>query len=158
MGRPPLPSKVKALRATTRKCREVVDSAPVVTSLVDVKAPAHLTGEAKKVYTRLVSQLFNMGYLAEIDVDALSLYAFEYTELIKLQRQLQKEGYIVEEETKLGTTLKEHPLHKVVMKKLAAVNALGSQFGWSPTSRIRLTAMLTSEKENKDDFADFTNE
>lgn len=155
MGRLPLPPKVKSLRSTSRKCREVVDSTPVVTSLVDVKAPAHLTGEAKKVYTRLVSQLFNMGYLAEIDVDALSLYAFEYSELIKLQRQLQKEGYIVEEETKNGTTLKEHPLHKVVMKKLAAVNALGSQFGWSPVSRVRLHAIASGE-EKKNDFEDFT--
>ena len=129
----------------------------MATTLVDVKAPAHLTGEAKKLYARLVSQLFNMGYLAEIDVDALSLYAFEYTELIKLQRQLQTEGYIVEEVTKNGVTQKEHPLHKVVMKKLAAVNALGSQFGWSPVSRVRLHA-IASEKENKDDFADFTNE
>lgn len=155
MGRPPLPSKVKSLRATSRKCREVVDSTPVVTSLVDVKAPAHLTGEAKKVYTRLVSQLFNMGYLAEIDVDVLSLYAFEYSELIKLQRKLQKEGYIVAEETKNGSALKEHPLHKVVMKKLAAVNALGSQFGWSPVSRVRLHA-IAAGKEEKNDFEDFT--
>ena len=155
MGRTPLPSKVKALRATTRKCREVTDDTPVVTSLVDVKAPAHLTGEAKKVYTRLVSQLFNMGYLAEIDVDALSLYAFEYSELIKLQRQLQAEGYIVEEVTKNGVTQKEHPLHKVVMKKLAAVNALGSQFGWSPVSRVRLHA-IAGGKEEKNDFEDFT--
>lgn len=155
MGRTPLPSKVKALRATTRKCREVTDDTPVVTSLVDVKAPAHLTGEAKKVYTRLVSQLFNMGYLAEIDVDALSLYALEYSELIKLQRQLQSEGYIVEEVTKNGVTQKEHPLHKVVMKKLAAVNALGSQFGWSPVSRIRLRTLATPD-DKKNDFTDFT--
>lgn len=155
MGRPPLPSKVKSLRATSRKCREVADNSPVVTSLVDIKTPAHLTGEAKKVYTRLVSQLFNMGYLAEIDIDALSLYAFEYSELIKLQRQLQTEGYIIEEETKMGTTMKEHPLHKVVMKKLAAVNALGSQFGWSPVSRVRLHA-IASGKEDKNDFTDFT--
>lgn len=155
MGRPPLPSKVRALRATTRKCREVADDTPVATSLVDVKAPAHLTAEAKKVYTRLVSQLFNMGYLAEIDVDALSLYAFEYAELIKLQRQLKGEGYIVEEVTKNGVTQKEHPLHKVVMKKLAAVNALGSQFGWSPVSRMRLHA-IASGKEDEDDFTAFT--
>lgn len=107
------------------------------------------------MYTRLVSQLFAMGYLAEIDVDALSLYAYEYSELIKLQRQLQKEGYVVEEETKSGTTLKEHPLHKVVMKKLAAVNALGSQFGWSPVSRVRLHAIAAGE-EGKNDFEDFT--
>ena len=155
MGRPPLPSKVKSLRATSRKCREVADNSPVVTSLVDIKTPVHLTGEAKKVYTRLVSQLFNMGYLAEIDVDALSLYAWEYSELIKLQRQLQIEGYINEEETKMGTTMKEHPLHKVVMKKLAAVNALGSQFGWSPVSRVRLHA-IASGKEDKNDFSEYT--
>lgn len=156
MGRPPLPSKVKTLRATTRKCREViVNDTPTVQSLVDVKIPSHLTGEAKKIYTQKIQQLFAMGYLEEIDVDALTLYAWEYAELIKCQRQLQKEGYIVEEETKNGPTLKEHPLHKVVMKKLAAVNALGSQFGWSPVSRVRLHA-IASGKGEKNDFEDFT--
>lgn len=132
-----------------------MNDTPTVQSLVDVKIPSHLTGEAKKIYTQKIQQLFAMGYLEEIDVDALTLYAWEYAELIKCQRQLQKEGYIVEEETKNGPTLKEHPLHKVVMKKLAAVNALGSQFGWSPVSRVRLHA-IASGKGEKNDFEDFT--
>lgn len=156
MGRAPLPSKVKQLRGTTRKCREVVvDSAPTVQSLVDVKVPTHLTGEAKKIYAEKVQQLFAMGYLEEIDVDALTLYAWEYAELIKCQRQLQKDGYTIEEETKMGVTLKTHPLQKVVMQKLAAVNALGSQFGWSPVSRLRLRAIAAPE-EKKDDFSELT--
>lgn len=156
MGRPPLPPEVKKMRGTSRKCREVVAiNAPTVQSLVEVKTPSHLTGDAKKIYAEKVRQLFAMGYLEEIDVDALTLYAWEYAELIKCQRQLQKEGYVIEEDTKNGTTLKTHPLQKVVMQKLAAVNAIGSQFGWSPVSRIRLRTLATpDEKEN--DFTDFT--
>lgn len=156
MGRPPLPDKVKKMRGTSRKCREVVaNDVPAVQSLVDVKTPSHLTGEAKKIYTEKVQQLFAMGYLEEIDVDALTLYAWEYAELIKCQRQLQKEGYVVEEMTKNGVALKTHPLQKVVMQKLAAVNAIGSQFGWSPVSRIRLRTLATPD-EGKNDFTDFT--
>lgn len=132
-----------------------MNDTPTVQSLVDVKIPSHLTGEAKKIYTQKIQQLFAMGYLEEIDVDALTLYAWEYAELIKCQRQLQKEGYVVEEETKNGTTLKTHPLQKVVMQKLAAVNAIGSQFGWSPVSRVRLHA-IASGKDDKNDFSDFT--
>jgi phage terminase small subunit len=57
--------------------------------------------------------------------------------------------------TKNGVALKTHPLHKVVMQKLAAVNAIGSQFGWSPVTRIRLRTLATPD-EKKNDFTDFT--
>jgi phage terminase small subunit len=35
------------------------------------------------------------------------------------------------------------------------VNAIGSQFGWSPVSRVRLHAIAAGE-EKKNDFEDFT--
>lgn len=151
MGRSKLPDQVKAKRGTLRPCRaqKAIDAPEV--SLVDVKVPAHLKGEAKKIYELKVRQCFALGILAEIDVDALALYAWEYAELVALQQRLKKEDYVVEEMTKNGTTTKVNPLAKVVQAKLATVNAIGSQFGWSPLSRMRLAA-IAKEEEKKDDF------
>ena len=157
MARPPLPDKVKEKRGTLRKCRqrEAIDT-PAVT-LLDVKAPAHLKGESKKIYERVVQQCFAVGILAEIDADALSLYAWELAELIALQKRLKEEDYVVEEQTKNGTSVKINPLAQVVQTKLAAVNAIGTQFGWSPLSRMRLKAMASGE-EKKNAFNEFLDE
>lgn len=155
MGRPPLPDKVKEKRGTLRKSRqrESIDT-PAVT-LLDVKAPAHLKGESKKIYERLVRQCFAMNILAEIDVDALAIYAFEYAELITLQQQLKREGYTIEQETKSGTVTVANPLDRIVTKKIATVNAIGSQFGWSPVSRLKLLAIAQGKTEEKNDFDEF---
>lgn len=153
MGRPKLPDQVKAKRGTLRPCRAQGAVATEV-SLLDVQAPAHLKGEAKKVYELKVRQCFAMGILAEIDADALALYAWEYAELIALQRRLKNEDYVIEETTKNGTTTKINPLAKIVQAKLATVNALGSQFGWSPVSRMRLQAIAKGE-DKKDDFSEY---
>lgn len=155
MGRPKLPDQVKAKRGTLRPCRAQSAVATGV-SLLDVQAPAHLKGEAKKVYELKVRQCFAMGILTEIDADALALYAWEYAELIALQRRLKNEDYVIEETTKNGTITKINPLAKIVQAKLATVNALGSQFGWSPLTRMRLQAIAKGE-DKKDDFNELLN-
>ena len=154
MGRTPLPDTIKAKRGTLRKSRQRPTIETPAVQLLDVKAPARLKGEAKKIYERVVRQCFANGILAEIDADALSLYAWELAELIELQKRLKDEDYVVEEETKNGTTVKLNPLVKVVQTKMAAVNAIGTQFGWSPLSRMRLKAMANPGKE-KDNFSEF---
>lgn len=156
MGRHRIPDEVKAKRGTLRKCREVATIDAPKASLIGVKTPARLKGVAKKTYEFITRQCFAMGILAEVDVMALELYAFEYAELVRLQEQLSKEGYTIEEETKFGTVKKTNPLEKVVHRKLAAVNALGSQFGFSPLSRMRLH-QLSTEDNKKDDFGDLVN-
>lgn len=154
MARPPLPDSIKNKRGTLRKSRLHPSVETPAVQLLDVKAPARLKGEAKKIYERVVRQCFANGILAEIDADALSLYAWELAELIELQKRLKDEDYVVEEMTKNGTTVKLNPLVKVVQTKMAAVNALGMQFGWSPLSRMRLKAMANPE-EKKNDFSEF---
>jgi P27 family predicted phage terminase small subunit len=163
MGRPKLPEKIKQMRGTQRKCREIDDEAfdgTLVTTLKDVKAPAHLSADAKKVYKAIVSQLFAMNMLQPIDEPALCIFANAIVTISKMQKELDRDGYVtyVRDEDGNISSVMVNPMQKVLKDAINTANTIGSQFGWSPTSRIRLTAMLTSEKENKDDFADFTNE
>lgn len=157
MGRLPLPEKIKSTRGTARKCRKRDEVVAPKVELVDVNVPSHLKGKAREIFELKVRQCFGLGILAEIDIDALALYAWEMAELLQLQQRLKKEDYVVEEVTKSGTALKTHPLVKVVTAKLATVNAIGSQFGWSPVSRIRLAAMASGKDKDKDDFEDLIN-
>ena len=151
MARQRLPDAVKEKRGTLRKCRKQESIEAPAMQLVDVKVPARLKGVAKKTYEFVTRQCFAMGILAEVDIHALELYSFEYAELIRLQEQLASEGYTVDEMTKNGVVTKVNPLEKVVRNKLVAVNALGSQFGWSPLSRMRLRSMVAGDKK-EDDF------
>lgn len=155
MGRNPLPERVKENRGTARKSRRR-ETLPGVPTLVDVAIPEHLTGDAKKIYELKVRQCFATGILEEIDVDILSLYAWEMAELIRLSKELRKEGYIQEVETKFGVEKKVNPKEKVVARKITIVNSLGSQFGWSPVSRMRLQAIAKGE-DKKDDFNELLN-
>lgn len=155
MGRTPLPPQVKKNRGTSHKCRDVVPlSSEGATRLIDVVTPSHLKGKAKEVYELKVQQCFALGILNEIDTDALAIYAFEYAELIRLQQELKSEGYTLEVETKNGSVTTLNPKEKVVRAKIAAVNAIGSQFGWSPVSRLRLAAIASGKEDKKDDFGD----
>lgn len=156
MARQRLPDAVKEKRGTLRKCRKQDSVETPAVRLVDVKVPARLKGMAKKTYEFVTRQCFAMGILAEVDIHALELYSYEYAELVRLQEQLASEGYTVDEVTKNGVVTKVNPLEKVVRNKLVAVNALGSQFGWSPLSRMRLRSMVAEEKK-KDDFGDMIN-
>lgn len=163
MARPKLPEKTKQLRGTRRRCREVDDNAfdnTLVASLEDVKVPAHLSAEAKKIYKTIVPQLFAMRMLQPVDQSALCVFANAIATISKMQKALDVEGYVIDVYDKDGNVIGAavNPKQKVLKDAINTANTIGSQFGWSPTSRIRLTAMLTSEKENKDDFADFTNE
>ena len=157
MGRLPLPEKVKSVRGTVRKCRKRDEVVAPKVELVDVNVPSHLKGKAREIFELKVRQCFGLGILAEIDIDALALYAWEMAELLQLQQRLKKEDYVVTEETKSGPVMKTHPLVKVVTAKLSTVNAIGSQFGWSPVSRIRLAAMASGKDKDKDDFEDSIN-
>lgn len=154
MGRRPLPQKIKDNRGTARRCRKYEEVGTTVTSLVDVRVPSHLKGVAKKIYEEKVKQCFALGILQEIDEHALTIYSYEYSELIQLQKQLVKEGYVYEVMTKMGTEIKPNPLERIVARKIAIVNTLGSQFGWSPVSRMKLRAIAAGDKE-KNEFEEY---
>lgn len=157
MGRNPLPSKAKELRGTKRKCREPKGDIISIELVAPINCPPHLKGVARQIYEQKVTQCFAMGILAEIDADALAIYAWEYAELIRLAQELQDEGYTYEVTNKNGEAeTKLNPKEKVVRNKIAVVNAIGSQFGWSPVSRMRLQA-IAKEDEKKDDFNDMLN-
>lgn len=162
MGRSKLPEQVKKLRGTSRKDREVDSSSfdtEIVKTLEEVNAPTHLSPAAKKIYKEVVQRLFAMKMLLPVDEYALSLYASAMATAIKVQKELDKEGYLITVKDENGDLCKVmvNPMVKVLKDAVNTANAIGSQFGWSPVSRIRLAAMASGKDKDKDDFEDSIN-
>lgn len=159
MGRYKLPSQIKDVRGTKRKDRESSELSPttLVMSPADVKAPSGLNSEAKKIYKEVVSQLVAMRMLQPIDTTALCIYANAIVTIAKMQKELDKDGYVTyikdEDGNISGVTV--NPMHKVLKDAINIANTIGSQFGWSPVSRLRLVA-IASGKEDKNDFSEYT--
>lgn len=153
MGRYKLPAEVKALRGTTRKHREETSGGWLETASSGVTVPSDLKGDAAKIYKERVTMLYAMKLLQPIDVDALRLYSNAMASAIKIQKELDKEGFTVIESDKDGRLCKVsvNPLAKVLKDMINTVNTIGSQFGWSPVSRMRLQA-IAKEDEDPDDF------
>lgn len=161
MGRYKLPPQIKSIRGTKRKCRDKeIELSPstVIMSPQDVKVPAHLSAEAKKVYKEVVSQLVSMKMLQPIDSTALCIYANSIVTIAKMQKELDKEGYVtyIKDDDGTITGITVNPMQKVMKDAINVANTIGSQFGWSPVSRIRLAAMALGPQEKKNDFADYT--
>ena len=161
MGRYKLPVQTKAVRGTKRKDRDMNDElspTTLVMSPTDVKAPAHLSAEAKKIYKEVVSQLVAMKMLQPIDTTALCIYANAIVTIAKMQKELDKDGYVtyIKDEDGNITGVTVNPMHKVLKDAINVANTIGAQFGWSPVARMRLVAMIAPPKKEKNDFEDFT--
>ena len=158
MGRYSLPKETKNLRGTARKSREVHSDAWLQEAASGVSVPKDLKGDAAKIYKERVAMLYAMKLLQPIDVDALRLYSSAMASAIKIQKELDKEGFTVLERDEDGQLCKVsvNPLAKVLKDMINTVNAIGSQFGWSPVSRMKLQAMAKAE-EKKDDFNELLN-
>lgn len=153
MGRYKLPKEVKELRGTKRKSRENESGAWLEKASSNVTVPADLKGDAAKIYKERVVMLYAMGLLQPIDVDALRLYSCAIASAIKVQKEIDKDGFTVIEKDEDGQLCKVsvNPLVKVLKDMVNTANAIGSQFGWSPVSRMRLQS-IAKEDEKKDDF------
>ena len=93
MGRYKLPKEVKELRGTKRKSRENESGAWLEKASSNVTVPADLKGDAAKIYKERVVMLYAMGLLQPIDVDALRLYSCAMASAIKVQKEIDKDGF-----------------------------------------------------------------
>lgn len=158
MGRSKLPTPIKNIRGTSRKNRPQDDNmfdATAIVALEEVNVPAHLNAEAKKVYKEVVAQLFAMKMLQPIDTTALCIYANAIATISKMQKALDKEGYVtyIKDEDGNITGVTVNPMQKVLKDAINVATTIGAQFGWSPAARIKLVSMISRRDDTEDDFA-----
>ena len=129
------------------------DAASTGTS-VAVLPRSGLKGTAKKVFEVVATELIHKCLLDIVGVDLVVAYAREMGLYHDMMRETEKEGYTIEVMTKHGTATVVNPKRKVAEAALANAKALAAEFGFTPSSRNRVAA-LVSNAPQKDDFTDF---
>lgn len=154
-GRPRKPDAVKQMQGTLQPCR-ASSSISALVPLEDAKPPAWLSATAKKLFKEKARQLITIGVLTQLDVDALAMYAHSYAEAINAVKELEENGRMAttfnDEGVIIGFT--PNPFYRIFNDSMKIVNQIGSQFGFSPSSRASIISQIV-KKEDKDEFDDF---
>lgn len=152
-GRKKIPDNLKALRGTNQPCRMTGNVVPAGTAVVALPRSG-LKGTAKKVFEVVATELIHKCLLDRVGIDLVTAYAREMGLYHDAMREAEKEGFILEIETKFGTTKIVNPKRKVAESALANAKALAAEFGLTPAGRSRVAALLSDDMP-KDDFAEF---
>lgn len=153
MGRNRLPDAVKIARGTDQPCRM---SGEIGVSVLDsVKAPAFLTGLAKKVFEETSQQLCSCRVLTMLDVEQLAMYAINVGRAIEAEKAIRKEGAIIKIATKYDNIPTPNPWLKIQKDAISMASTIAVQYGLTPVSRIRIAQMAAPEEKNKDPFVEF---
>ena len=152
-GRKKLPDNIKALRGTDQPCR--TNNAPAVQTSTVIKLPkVGLKGTAKKVFAVVATELMHNNLLDVYGVDMVVAYAREMALYHDMMSDIEKEGVTIEVETKNGTVIQINPKRKIAEGALSAAKMLATEFGMTPSSRSRVSAIM-NDNAPKDEFAEF---
>lgn len=158
-GRKKLPDEIKRLKGTLQKCRttEKQNTDGLIVTQNTLVVPSWLDREAKKIFKAKAGQLISIGVLTELDLGLLALYANSLSLIVDASKEIQKTGKVntvYNDEGKIIAFL-VNPMFKIMNDNMKIINQIGSQFGFSPTSRAAIMALATKKEGPKDDFADF---
>ena len=120
-----------------------------------VKLPkVGLKGTAKKIFAVVATELMHNNLLDVYGVDMIVAYAREMALYHDMMTEVEREGVTIEVVTKNGVVTQINPKRKVAEGALASAKSLATEFGMTPSSRSRVSAILYGN-EQKDEFAEF---
>lgn len=144
-GRPRIPNQIKELRGTYRKDRassEIIE----YDKLESVTPPDVLSEMAKKIFIEKSKMLINQKILTVADVSLLSIYCISLANYYECQIMIKENGLVDEKNN-------PNPYSKLQKYYFEVVNKTGSQFGFSPKTRLESQSI----NEEDDPFIKFLN-
>lgn len=143
-GRKPIPNNLKKLRGTDQPCR-LKDSieAPTVNDISKIVNTSKLkvlkTKRSKQIFKEKANQLIQLQVLSEIDFEQLAIYCQSLDLLFECIDELSK-GKFVEIFDENGRILRfiQNPYLKLYQDMVQICNKIGSEFGFTPVSRMKL--------------------
>lgn len=128
-GPVPMPDNVRALRGTIdRQLPRRLKLPPKAPA-----APTWLDREAKAEWNRVVPSLERMGVLATVDRAVLATYCSAWSEFVKAQAALRKDGLYSPRSDRDA----KHPLWQVWREAATQIRELAKELYLTPTARLR---------------------
>jgi len=143
-GRKPTPDAIKALKGNPGKRKLQLPAARV--GMPKYYCPAHLSGEAKKEWHRMLKTLTALGLLAATDRAALAAYCQAYGRWVEAEKKVAEVGLVAQ--TAAGNVI-QNPYLAVANKAMEQMKGYLIEFGMTPSSRARVHA---PNESNADPF------
>jgi P27 family predicted phage terminase small subunit len=152
-GRKPTPTHLKLVRGNPGK-RKLPDPAKEIRPPLDEPTPpAHLSDEAKVEWGRIVSLLFQLKLMTQIDRASLAAYCQAYGRWVQAERALTSmaekdmltRGLMIKT---TGGNLIQNPLVGTANKAMADMVRYAAEFGMTPSARTRLQNPGAGSNEN----------
>jgi len=133
-GRKPKPTELKKLDGNPGK-RPLAKGEPAP-AMKKPTCPAHLVGEARKEWNRMVKLLLALRLLTEIDRAALAGYCQAWARWIEAEEKIRTDGMTIE--TDKGNLI-QSPYVGIANQSMKQMRAFLIEFGMTPSSRSRVS-------------------
>jgi len=155
-GRKKTPTKIKEMQGTVEKSRSIENEMVVDQVSVLPEIPEWLSEIGKHEFTKVTTQLFNLGMLYTVDLKLVEAYANEISLYIECEMKLRKENRIDEFLSSEGSLLRRQasPLLKIKNDSLNNSLKLAAQFGLTPVARASIAAPVTSNNTQINNYFD----
>lgn len=151
-GRKPLPAIIKKQRGTLEGKDSSLEEA-TYEQLTKVSIPKVLvTKRAREIFRDKSKQLIAQGILQAPDIDQLTAYSNTFDLYLQAVEEQNKEEnkLLVSVKTKSGEMQMISPYIKLQQQLLPLINSIGSNYGFSPSSRARIAKPGNMGIEDKD--------
>lgn len=147
------PKELKKLKGTHRKDKDLPGEISIKPLTTIPPPPEDLPEKAQKTWYNVCSQLAALKILTSLDLDALKAYCFQIYTMDESIKVLKEEGFTVIMTNKGGGSYPvKSPYITIYNDALSHVNRIGQQFGFSPSSRTKISVgQIQEEKKNSFD-------
>lgn len=118
----------------------------------NIKPPTWLDSLGKREFKKIVKEMEELDLLTNLDVHFLSLYCDAYSNYVAVAKELKETGMFLDDD---GVTV---PNKEMIIRKkqfYEQMKSLGSEFGFSPSSRAKMALnQAKAEEEEADEFND----
>lgn len=151
-GKKPTPTKDKIGKGTYRKDRAHADEVEFDIMAENCPAPGVLDANGKQEWDRIVPQLQSRGILNVTDQSIVLAYCLEMQAYLKAKKDIEAKGEYLEAENKAGATYYAiNPSVQIGNKALSNAMRIATEFGFTPSSRTRISVGGSKKTENPDE-------
>lgn len=148
-GRPAKPTALKELAGNPGK--RALNKAEPKPTAKRPSCPKHLVGEARREWTRMSKQLFDLGLLTEIDRAALAGYCQAWARWVQAEEEMSKKDFKMISLTDSGYPVVS-PWMGIATQAMKQMLRFLTEFGMTPAARSRVTVNKESEADPYEEF------
>ncbi len=104
---------------------------------------------AKKEWKRIIEEMKDIEIVGNLDRNNIGCYCNAFADYLRVTKQLAREDYCIERETRTGTIIVKNPLVDLQRSYADEMRKFAGMCGLTIDSRLKAAAVKTSKAEEK---------